>query len=524
MVLPYSTETYSDSLPSTANVPDGYALIFDGTEVKWDQSLPSTISASADDALTYTGSGLAWRSPSLNLFNYVQNATPSLIGQAISGDAADVQLKAVDISNDGSRIIVGSKYADAVLYVQNEYNITGTDTGYVEVYDRETAVNGGYVWNLSVRLTQGADANFGGSVAIAKDNKDRIVVGAPFYGQNTSTGPGIVWIYHYNGPTYGWTVLWQSDSSSPPVRTYDSARNGTRVAISDDGLVVAFSSLPPSGTTPYANLRGQVEVLRFADISDLDPTDMYSLNAGDWNIAYPTVSDQFGTDLQLSANGNTLIVGANNLLQNGQERGGAFIYTYVTAGASSQYTEVVVRADPGQNFGKTVAISGDGSRIAIGLPNWQNGSNFGAIYLYHFDVSTSSFVFNTYIQSSGSENLGASAMSLAFNQNGHRLVVGSPYYDISGYVNRGRVLVYEYNTQTSSWGQFFQILGEVETGHNFGSETSMTSDGKFIITSALGDDNVNGTDAGVVKIYGLPDALTSGSLYYSSDNIIRILP
>jgi hypothetical protein len=524
MVLPYSTETYSDSLPSTANVPDGYALIFDGTEVKWDQSLPSTISASADDALTYTGSGLAWRSPSLNLFNYVQNATPSLIGQAISGDAADVQLKAVDISNDGTRIIVGSKYADAVLYVQNEYNITGTDTGYVEVYDRETAVNGGYVWNLSVRLTQGADANFGGSVAIAKDNKDRIVVGAPFYGQNTNTGPGIVWIYHYNGPTYGWTVLWQSDSSSPPVRTYDSARNGTRVAISDDGLVVAFSSLPPSGTTPYANLRGQVEVLRFADISDLDPTDMYSLNAGDWNISYPTVSDQFGTDLQLSANGNTLIVGANNLLQNGQERGGAFIYTYVTAGASSQYTEVVVRADLGQNFGKTVAISGDGSRIAIGLPNWQNGANFGAIYLYHFDVSTSSFVFNTYIQSSGSENLGASAMSLAFNQNGHRLVVGSPYYDISGYVNRGRVLVYEYNTQTSSWGQFFQILGEVETGHNFGSETSMTSDGKFIITSALGDDNVNGTDAGVVKIYGLPDALTSGSLYYSSDNIIRILP
>jgi hypothetical protein len=133
-------------------------------------------------------------------------------------------------------------------------------------------------------------------------------------------------------------------------------------------------------------------------------------------------------------------------------------------------------------------------------------------------------VFNTYIQSSGNENLGSAAMSLAFNQNGHRLVVGSPGYDISGYVNRGRVLVYEYNTQTSSWGQFFQILGEVETGHQFGQETSMTSDGKFIITSALVDDNVNGTDAGVVKIYGLPDALTSGSLYYSSDNIIRIIP
>ena len=108
-------------------------------------------------------------------------------------------------------------------------------------------------------------------------------------------------------------------------------------------------------------------------------------------------------------------------------------------------------------------------------------------------------------------------------------MVGSTHYDDSS-INRGRVLVYEYNGQTATWGSspittaFIEISGDNEANRNFGSDTAITSDGSFIIKSAINDDNVNGVNAGLVKIYQLPTALTSGSLYYSSDSIIRIIP
>lgn len=500
MVLPYSTETYSDSLPSTANVPDGYALIFDGTEVKWDQSLPSTISASADDALTYTGTDIVWRPPNLNLFNYISNATPTNTGQAISGAAANDQLNAVDITNDGTRIVVGASQ--------------GTGNGYVQVYDRQIAHNGGYVWTqLGSTINGSTDDMFGFSVAIAKNAKDRIVIGAPHQSQSSVSSAGYVYVYHYNNNDY-WV------STSFQVRTANGSRNGIAVAISDDGLVMAFASVANDLT-----LGGQVKVIRWPDLASL-----VGSNYTEQTLTYvnrgATEPDRFGHDLQLSADGSRLVVSTPGLLVNGQNIGAVFVYDYITSGGVSQYSEIQYIGGPavGLGAGESVAISGDGTRLAIGIPYANNNNDRGVVYIYHYDATSSSFQYITFVRGFNLEYLGLTRGALAFNQNGYRLVIGSTDYENTSTNNRGRVLVYELNTQTATWNEFIQILGEEETNRRFGSDTSITSDGRFIITSALGDDNIHGVDAGLVKVYGLPEALTSGSLYYSTDNIIRILP
>ena len=167
--------------------------------------LPSTAAASADDALTYTGSGLAWRSPSLNLFNYISNATPTLIGQAISGAAANDNLRAVDISNDGTRIVVGAPQ--------------GTGNGYVQVYDRQSAPNGGYVWTqLGSTINGSTDDMFGFSVAIAKNQKDLIVIGATHESQSNVSSAGHAYVYQYTSGS--WAVVDELQN-----RTANASRN-----------------------------------------------------------------------------------------------------------------------------------------------------------------------------------------------------------------------------------------------------------------------------------------------------------
>ena len=478
-----------------------------GAIVSTDQSgtssavgLPSTAAASADDALTYTGSGLAWRSPSLNLFNYISNATPTLIGQAISGANANDQLSAVDISNDGTRIVVGAR--------QNNGN------GYVQVYDRQSEPNGGYVWaQLGSTINGSTDDMFGFSVAIAKDQKDLIVIGATHDSQTSVSSAGKAYVYQYTSGS--WAVVDELQN-----RTANASRNGFQVAISDDGLVVAFSDQPTNTA-----LGGQVKVVRYPDLASIGSGTAQTLTYVNRGATEP---DRFGHDLQLSADGSRLAVSTPGLTINSQTIGGVYLYDFITSGGTSQYSQIQFIIGPGANdgAGESVALSGDGSRLAIGLP-YQN-SNVGVIYIYHYDVASSSFGYNVYIAGSGSEVIGLTSGALALNNNGHRLVVGSTHYDDSS-TNRGRVLVFEYNGQTATWGSspittaFIEISGDNEANRNFGSDTAITSDGRFIITSAINDDNVNGVNAGLVKIYQLPTALTSGSLYYSSDNIIRIV-
>ena len=184
------------------------------------------------------------------------------------------------------------------------------------------------------------------------------------------------------------------------------------------------------------------------------------------------------------------------------------MYDYITTGGVSQYSEIQYIAGPAANngAGESVTLSGDGTRLAIGVAFQDNSGDRGVVYIYHYDVNSSSFQYITFVRGYNLEYLGLTKGGLALNQNGHRLVIGSTDYENTGTNNRGRVLVYEYNTQTTTWNQFTQIIDEEETDRRFGSDTSITRDGSFIITSAINDDNIHGVNAGLVKVYGLPAA------------------
>ena len=75
------------------------------------------------------------------------------------------------------------------------------------------------------------------------------------------------------------------------------------------------------------------------------------------------------------------------------------------------------------------------------------GSNRGAVYVYKYNSATASWSLLGGAPLTGS-NSDLFGTSLSLNHQGNRIAV--PFDDDSG-TDRGSIIVYQYNTSTSSW-------------------------------------------------------------------------
>ncbi|HEY5774881.1 MAG TPA: hypothetical protein VIS57_02245, partial [Xanthomonadales bacterium] len=145
--------------------------------------------------------------------------------------------------------------------------------------------------------------------------------------------------------------------------------------------------------------------------------------------------------------------------------------------------------------GTAVALSLDGSRMAIGAPeNDGGGINAGHVRVYRWSGTT-------WTQLGGDINGEAaydgSGSSLALSADGVRLAIGAPYNDDAGF-DAGHVRVYRWSG--SAWTQLgSDIDGEAaydESGHS----VALSDDGNRLAIGAIKNDG-NGFDAGHVRVY-----------------------
>ena len=96
--------------------------------------------------------------------------------------------------------------------------------------------------------------------------------------------------------------------------------------------------------------------------------------------------DRFGSDVDISEDGNRIIVGAftsdgqsANVLNAGEFK----VYEFDGVNWNQLGTQFIGSAE--DRLGESVAISGDGNRIAVSSPeNDQNGSNSGKVVVYRY--------------------------------------------------------------------------------------------------------------------------------------------
>ena len=242
------------------------------------------------------------------------------------------------------------------------------------------------------------------------------------------------------------------------------------------------------------------------------------------DIDSEAAGDYSGTSVSISSDGTRVAIGAIlNDSSNGSNSGHVRVYDWNSG--TSLWTQVGQDIDgeaADDQFGHSVSISSDGTRVAIGaiLNDGSNGSNSGHVRVFALavfaDGSTAWFQVGSDIDGEAAGD--NSGYSVSISSDGARVAIGAPFNDGTG-SEAGHVRVYDWNSGTSVWTQVGPDIDGEAAGDESGWSVSMSSDGTRVAIGAYSNDGT-GSYSGHTRVYSLGAFLgTSGG---SEDRLLNI--
>ncbi len=250
-------------------------------------------------------------------------------------------------------------------------------------------------------------------------------------------------------------------------------------------------------------------------------------------------TDALGTAIMLSADGNTLAVGADAEASTGA----VYIYTRSGTAWAQQAVVKAMSGDAGDLFGHAVSLSTDGNTLAVGADGEASASNqingtqtdntspaSGAAYV--FTRSGTTWTQTTYFKASNRDSDDHFGFSVALAGDGLTLVVGAPQEDSStstintgtGNANNNGMdngAAYVFLNNGAAWtAQAYIKASNSGTTDLFGTAVALSTDGSTLAVGASGESsavkNVGGlqTDnsaAGAGAVYTFTRAGTAWS-------------
>ncbi len=366
----------------------------------------------------------------------------------------------VAISNDGKRAVVGALSEQALYFYQKDgaiwsmekkFTSSEYDFGYSVAIsaDGNTAVATSYnsqlasiyvrnsdewIFQTSVSASDGDEYDrFGESVSLSADG-NILVVGANGDSDN-GTLNGSAYIFVRNGTSWSeHQKLYHTFTNSQSWMSF-----GKSVAISDNGNIIAIGEYD-GYTINFNDRNGAVVVFeRFGSLW-VQKAELYAPN----NNSY----ERFGWSVDLSGDGNKLIIGAPMSYVGDPGKGAAYLFEKVTNTTNWLWEKTfsdpdgeVITADLGDRFGYDVAFSGDGNSLIVGAQydNTYMGSVF--IYIQNGGVwSQYRKIDAPYIESSGSAAFG---QSVDLSEHGYSAIIGTPWCGCGAIYAGGGVYVIE---------------------------------------------------------------------------------
>lgn len=195
-----------------------------------------------------------------------------------------------------------------------------------------------------------------------------------------------------------------------------------------------------------------------------------------------TASDRLGFSVAISADGLRIALGE---YQHNSNAGRVIVFDRIGSGWIQAGTDI----DGSGEFGNSVSLSSDGTRVVVGAPGTTNGS----AKVYDWSGSAWNQVGGDLTGTASGDRFGT---SVSISGDKTRIVVGARNHDSS----RGEVKIYEYHQGSATWVQLGPTLNGEATGDRFGNSTAMSSNGSRV---AIGADNNDGggTDAGHVRVF-----------------------
>ena len=204
--------------------------------------------------------------------------------------------------------------------------------------------------------------------------------------------------------------------------------------------------------------------------------------------------DESGRPVSLSADGNRLAIGAPGNDDNGFDSGQVRVYQW-SGTAWVQFGADINGQAAYDFFGSSIAFSLNGNRLAIGAPgNDGNGFDAGHVRVYEWSGTDWSQVGDDI---NGAAANDFSGRSVSLSTDGRRLAIGAPGNDANGF-DAGQVRVFQWTG--SDWVQMgLDINGEV-FGDESGHSVSLSADANQLAVGAPKND-ANGIDSGHVRVF-----------------------
>jgi FG-GAP repeat protein len=292
------------------------------------------------------------------------------------------------LSGDGNTMAIGASTEDSAATGINgdQTDDSAQSAGAVYLFART-----GNIWTQQVYVkgsnTEAGDL-FGYDVSLSDDGNTLAAAGydedGPGRGVNVDqgngrNGSGAIYVFSRTGTT------WRQDAYLKGSRSEGNDALGFSVAISGDGTTIVAGAGDESCLVGGINPQG-CDVDKPADASggSAGAAYVWGRSGNIWTeqafikASNPDLQDVFGANLAVSRDGNTVLVGAamedsrargvNGEQQDDSatESGAAYLFTRSGTTWSQQVYIKAENADEFDEFGTSVAVSGDGRRLIIG--------------------------------------------------------------------------------------------------------------------------------------------------------------
>jgi hypothetical protein len=289
----------------------------------------------------------------------------------------------------------------------------------------------------------------------------------------------------------------------------DSGVASEPIVIDVGSNTITINVLAEDGTTAQTYT---VVVIRQSELAFVQTAYVKASNTNDYDV--------FGYSVALSGDGRTLAIGApaegsaatgvnGDQADNSAGTSGAvYVFARDTAGTWSQQAYVKAsNTDGGDQFGRSVAMSGDGSMLAIGAPfegssttgvNGDQADNSagasGAVYVFARDTA-GTWSQQAYIKASNTDGGDRFGWSVAMSGDGSMLATGAPFEgglatgingDQANNTASSAGAVYIFSRDSAdAWGQEAYVkASNTDSGDNFGSSVTLSGDGSMLATGA----------------------------------------
>jgi hypothetical protein len=364
---------------------------------------------------------------------------------------------------------------------------------------------------------------FGTSVSLSSFTGTRIAIGAPQYDDDVLGKNDAGRVYAFE--------LGKKDKSSF-VGDEAGEKAGSAVAISHDGTTIAIAAPGPgrhvgvydfatgaqigpyildATTSPASgeiaplsvslNAYGTVIAIGTPEASTvrifqlLEVNDAYVWSPLGQVIKGLETGDGHGFSVSLSTTGMRIAIGAPKSDQNETEMDSGYVRVFEMRNGSWTQKGQTIFGKQGDEEGNSVSLAIDGTRLATGAIG--RGSDRGGVRIFDFITAAWSVIGDNI---PGDELNEKSGWSVSLAERGHRVAIGSPFYNSTNGDVSGQVRIYELSS-TRKWVKVDgSIIGE-DGGDESGYSVSLSRDGCRVAIGAPFNNGNRGNNTGQVRIF-----------------------